>query len=92
MNIQHLNAHSTSTPVGNVSELEAIKTVFSRNGTIAVSATKSATGHLLGAAGGAEAIFTILRYATKSHHPLSISKIATRPPMASTSCRVRPGA
>ncbi|WP_315802357.1 beta-ketoacyl-ACP synthase II [Bradyrhizobium sp. SZCCHNS3002] len=58
--VQHLNAHSTSTPVGDISELEAIKTVFGRDGKIAVSATKSATGHLLGAAGGAEAIFTIL--------------------------------
>jgi 3-oxoacyl-[acyl-carrier-protein] synthase II len=58
--IQHLNAHSTSTPVGDVSELEAIKSVFGRDGKIAVSATKSATGHLLGAAGGAEAIFAIL--------------------------------
>jgi 3-oxoacyl-[acyl-carrier-protein] synthase II len=57
--IQHLNAHSTSTPSGDVSELEAIKAVFGREGKIAVSATKSATGHLLGAAGGAEAIFTI---------------------------------
>jgi 3-oxoacyl-[acyl-carrier-protein] synthase II len=58
--IQHLNAHSTSTPVGDVAELEAIKAVFGGDGRIAVSATKSATGHLLGAAGGAEAIFTIL--------------------------------
>ncbi|WP_050383775.1 beta-ketoacyl-ACP synthase II [Bradyrhizobium pachyrhizi] len=58
--IQHLNAHSTSTPVGDLSELEAIKRVFGREGGIAVSATKSATGHLLGAAGGIEAIFTIL--------------------------------
>jgi 3-oxoacyl-[acyl-carrier-protein] synthase II len=58
--VQHLNAHSTSTPVGDASELEAIKAVFGREGRIAVSATKSATGHLLGAAGGLEAIFTVL--------------------------------
>jgi 3-oxoacyl-[acyl-carrier-protein] synthase II len=58
--VQHLNAHSTSTLVGDLGELAAIKTVFGRDGGIAVSATKSATGHLLGAAGGLEAIFTIL--------------------------------
>jgi 3-oxoacyl-[acyl-carrier-protein] synthase II len=58
--IQHLNAHSTSTPVGDLSELEAIKAIFGREGRIAVSATKSATGHLLGAAGVVEAISTIL--------------------------------
>jgi 3-oxoacyl-[acyl-carrier-protein] synthase II len=58
--VQHLNAHSTSTPSGDRSELEAIKAVFGRNGRIAVSATKSSTGHLLGAAGGLESIFTIL--------------------------------
>jgi 3-oxoacyl-[acyl-carrier-protein] synthase II len=58
--VRHLNAHSTSTPVGDRSELEAIKAVFGREGKIAVSATKSATGHLLGAAGGLEAILTVL--------------------------------
>ncbi len=58
--IRHLNAHATSTPVGDKGEIEAIKSVFGNNGSIAVSATKSATGHLLGAAGGLEAIFTVL--------------------------------
>jgi len=58
--IRHLNAHATSTPVGDRGEIEAIKSVFGRNGEIAVSATKSATGHLLGAAGGLEAVFTVL--------------------------------
>ena len=57
--VQHLNAHATSTQVGDRGEIEAIKTVFGREGGIAVSATKSATGHLLGAAGGLEAVFTI---------------------------------
>jgi 3-oxoacyl-[acyl-carrier-protein] synthase II len=58
--IQHLNAHATSTQVGDRGEIEAIKAIFGTGGGIAVSATKSATGHLLGAAGGLEAIFTIL--------------------------------
>jgi 3-oxoacyl-[acyl-carrier-protein] synthase II len=57
--IQHLNAHATATPVGDRSEIEAIKSVFGTGSGLAVSGTKSATGHLLGAAGGLEAIFTI---------------------------------
>jgi 3-oxoacyl-[acyl-carrier-protein] synthase II len=57
--IGHLNAHATSTSVGDISELAAIRAVFGADGGPAISATKSATGHLLGAAGGVEAIFTI---------------------------------
>ncbi len=58
--IGHLNAHSTSTPVGDRGELAAIKALFGVEGGIAISATKASTGHLLGAAGGLEAIFTVL--------------------------------
>lgn len=58
--VHHLNAHATSTPHGDLAEIEAIKHVFQETAGPAVSATKSATGHLLGAAGGIGAIFAIL--------------------------------
>ncbi|MNT00642.1 3-oxoacyl-[acyl-carrier-protein] synthase 2 [compost metagenome] len=56
----HLNAHATSTQVGDVGGIAAIKSVFGDDRYIAISATKLSTGHLLGAAGATEAIFTVL--------------------------------
>jgi 3-oxoacyl-[acyl-carrier-protein] synthase II len=59
--IDHINAHGTSTQLNDLSETIAMKTVFSEHAyKIPISATKSMTGHLLGAAGSAEAIFSIL--------------------------------
>ena len=59
--VGYVNAHGTSTPAGDVAESMAIETVFSAvKDSILVSSTKSMTGHLLGAAGGIEAIFTVL--------------------------------
>ncbi|WP_431702500.1 beta-ketoacyl-ACP synthase II [Pseudomonas sp. BR20] len=58
--VQHINAHATSTQVGDKGELAAIRAVFGSDSSVAISSTKSATGHLLGAAGGIEAVFTVL--------------------------------
>ncbi|MFT7651596.1 MAG: 3-oxoacyl-[acyl-carrier-protein] synthase II [Limisphaerales bacterium] len=57
--IGYLNAHGTSTPLGDVAETKGIKSVFGADTQIAVSSTKSMVGHLLGAAGSVEAIFSI---------------------------------
>jgi 3-oxoacyl-[acyl-carrier-protein] synthase II len=56
--IQHVNAHATSTPVGDTAEAAAIRSALGDH--VMVSATKSQTGHLLGAAGALESVFTIL--------------------------------
>jgi 3-oxoacyl-[acyl-carrier-protein] synthase II len=59
--VQYINAHGTSTPIGDLGEVNAVKNVFGDHAyKVPMSSTKSMTGHLLGAAGGVEAIFSIL--------------------------------
>ncbi|MGA0210990.1 MAG: beta-ketoacyl-ACP synthase II [Pontimonas sp.] len=68
--VTHINAHATSTPVGDIAEYHALKAVFGdRVGSIPVSATKAATGHLLGGTGALEAVFSILAVHEKTAPP-----------------------
>ncbi|OED38296.1 beta-ketoacyl-[acyl-carrier-protein] synthase II [Chromatiales bacterium (ex Bugula neritina AB1)] len=68
--IGYINAHGTSTSVGDIAETNAIKSSFGdHSGKVAVSSTKSMTGHLLGAAGGIEAVFAVLALRDQSVPP-----------------------
>ncbi|GAB5375042.1 MAG: beta-ketoacyl-ACP synthase II [Acuticoccus sp.] len=59
--VDYVNAHSTSTPVGDAAEVAALRTVFPQRGSdLPVTSTKASTGHLLGAAGALEAIYSVL--------------------------------
>ncbi len=68
--VVHINAHATSTPVGDIAEYTALKRVFGDHlSNIAVSATKASTGHLLGGAGAIEAVFTVLALKERTAPP-----------------------
>jgi len=59
--VQHLNAHGTSTPLGDVAETQGVKLALGGHAkNVAISSTKSMVGHLLGAAGGVEAVYTVM--------------------------------
>ncbi|MGC5169957.1 beta-ketoacyl-[acyl-carrier-protein] synthase family protein [Microbacterium sp. DT81.1] len=68
--VRHVNAHATSTPVGDIAEYNALRRVFGEGlDDIVVTATKASTGHLLGGAGAIEAMFTVLALAERTVPP-----------------------
>ncbi len=67
--VNYINAHATSTPAGDMAEVNALKQVFENPRTIMMNATKSMTGHALGAAGGIEAVATIKAILEHVVHP-----------------------
>lgn len=69
LQVNYINAHATSTPAGDVAELQAIKAVFADMSHIKLNATKSLVGHTLGASGGLEGIATIQAIRTGRLHP-----------------------
>lgn len=81
--VTHINAHATSTPVGDPSEYVALREVFGeRVHTIPVSATKASTGHLLGGTGALEAVFTILAIRDRQAPPtINISEMDPEIPL-----------
>lgn len=67
--VNYINAHATSTPVGDMAEVRAVNKIFSDPKKITMNATKSMIGHSLGAAGGIEAIVTVMSIVTGKVHP-----------------------
>ena len=84
--IGYINAHGTSTPAGDRAEAQAVKSVFGADAhSVLVSSTKSMTGHLLGAAGAIESIFTVLALRDQAVPP-TINSITRMKVAIWTSC------
>ena len=93
--VQYVNAHGTSTPLGDDLELEAVERMFGDEAKrIAMSSTKSATGHLLGAAGAIEAVFSIMAIRDSVAPPTlnlenpSRESAINRVPMQAQDCKI----
>ena len=84
--IDYINVHGTSTPVGDISESKAIKEVFGDAAyKLNISSTKSMTGHLLGAAGAIEAVFALKAVEEDIVPPRSTTLPTTKIPRSTTS-------
>ena len=89
----HVNAHATSTPAGDVAELKALRKVFGDDvDHMAVSGTKSMTGHLLGGAGGVETVATVLALYHRVAPPtINVENLDPEAEATPTSFAARPG-
>jgi 3-oxoacyl-[acyl-carrier-protein] synthase II len=92
--IHYINAHATSTPAGDMAEVNALKHVFSEPQNIIMNATKSMTGHALGAAGGLEAIATVKAIIDGIVHPtINLDNpepdLAFRVPRSAERCQIK---
>lgn len=94
--VNYINAHGTSTPVGDLIEIQSMKKVFKIPSAILVNSTKSMTGHSLGAAGGLESVVTVMAVNSQTIHPTANLEnpepdLGFEIPTVAKSCKIKVG-